>query len=126
MKKSERLVKALEFLKANHWVQLFNKTASEMEGGGYGYCAEGCIRWGGFPELAGPFGREPEGDEVEELLAFMNKIVLAFAKDNAQAKRFYGWPDELYVYNDQKDRTKEDIIALFERAIEKAKEEVAA
>lgn len=109
----ERLEKALEFFKAHEWTR--GQSQEPLPGGGYAYCAEGALRFGGFPELVRNEICEPAGKEINSVIYKVNRAVQEISEGS------YGY---LSTYNDAEDRTKEEMVAVFEAAI--AKERVSA
>lgn len=105
----ERLTTALEFLKANDWTKGYARAKTLT---GYAYCAEGAVRYGVFPELAHCEECPPNGPGIRDIL---NKL------DRAVEKVTEYKHDELYEYNDVSGTTKEDMVKVFEKAIEMEK-----
>ncbi|MEU1880349.1 hypothetical protein ABZ470_23840 [Streptosporangium sp. NPDC020072] len=114
---SDRLKKALSFLQENQWGK-YHTRLREADGT-YTYCAEGAIRWGAFSELArtDEHGHEhtPDGEGVSKAIRFMDR----HAEEMAREMELSGaWGiDELYEFNDHGQTTRDDVIALFQRAI---------
>lgn len=131
-----RLEKGLEFFKANAWGQTVDRQKSEGAPDGYAYCARGAVIFGAFAEAVdgycphdsrfhdGPcqgdgYGecdnnkRHAVGREFENVMLLFDDVARA-VEENIHFG--VAW------YNDALGRTKDDMIALFEKAIAKAKE----
>ncbi|WP_061290661.1 DUF6197 family protein [Herbidospora cretacea] len=97
----ERLTKALAFLEANEWTQ--GGFTATLADGATAYCAEGAYRTAnGFPVTGFSFEASPD-------LSFFREVTPI--------------GEALWEFNDDETRTKDDVVALFEKAIQKAKEE---
>jgi hypothetical protein len=135
-----RLEKSLEFLKANAWGRYEDKIADQDAPDGFKYCAQGAIAYGGFagadatycPERA--LFHKGECDlgtwnECATQLGCETDIEFRAVRDLcdrlADETRGAGWGG-LTWYNDDTYRTKEDMVKLLEKAIERAKEEQQA
>lgn len=130
-----RLEKSVEFMKANAWGRYDDKHPDENAPDGFKYCAQGAIAYGGFADSGMTFcpGRAlfhkgkctiglydectVKPDEVVDL-EFRETINLC--DDVANKLRGSGWGG-LTWYNDDISRTKEDMIVVLEKAIERAK-----
>lgn len=134
----ERLERGLEFLQAHAWGQTADRQTCETSPDGYSYCAQGAVAYGAFTETGdepwceyqarfhvGPCDDDEDGDcfnsrrgpidrEFRDVMEFLNSVVREMV-----GKTYVG----VTWYNDDLYRTKEDIEALFEKAIAKARED---
>jgi|SRR5690606_20051415 len=129
----EILEKSKAFLEANAWGQTVDRAEEKGAPDGFKYCAQGAIAYGAFggagycvsqayfhegdcdldeyddclressEDLTEPFGK------ARELLSELTREITG--------KSYVG----LTWYNDQLERTKEDMLALFDKAIERAR-----
>lgn len=107
----ERLTTALEFLKANEWGK--GEARELLPNGTYSYCAEGVLRWSLYPEWNDAFLFDNPAAQVCDGL---------IRKLDAATKEITNYVHaEIYVYNDHRHTTKDDIVKVFEKAIEKEK-----
>lgn len=110
----ERLEKALEFLKANQWGK--GEARGFLPDGTYAYCAEGALRWSLYPEWDDAFLFDNPASQVCDGL---------IRKLDEATKQITNYVHvEMYVYNDHGSTTKDDIIKVYEKAIEKERETV--
>jgi hypothetical protein len=129
-----RLEKSLEFLKANAWGQGSDRTQYLFSREPV-YCARGAVVYGAFADevdkawcLARAEWHEGtctddnsycEGDHVVSFPEF-DEVIAAL---DAVVGDITGLPYPMLTeYNDEAGRTKEEVIEVFERAIERARE----
>lgn len=129
----ERLETSLAFLKANEWGQSADRT--ELLGGSVAYCGRGAVVFGGFADLTDTTwclsyahwhkGPCAEGEsccdngqmvDVDEFVQTM-KVLDHIADEVADRP----YEVQFTSYNDIYATGKDDAIAIFEKAIERAK-----
>jgi hypothetical protein len=129
--------KSKAFLEANAWGQTADRQEDSEAPDGFKYCAQGAMVYGAFgavgycttnahyhegdcePDEDGDCWRGPSGERDKSF-----KAAREFLDDLTQkiSDRPYAG---LTWYNDDLCRTKEDMIAVFDKAIEKAREGTA-
>lgn len=131
-----RLEKSLAFLKANEWGQDADKADRD---GKPCYCARGAVIYGGFPEKAdqwcvfqahwhnGPCEPDEDGEcwesaaEPEHMPEYRATIKSLDEAVRAVEGDHYRW-SSIVDFNDRWRRTKDEVVSVFEKAIEIEKE----
>lgn len=132
----DRLEKSLEFLKAKEWGHSSDRV--ELLTGEVAYCARGAVVYGGLAGLEDTTwclsyahwhtGPCHEGEnycdnnqrvDVDEFTQVMNALDLIASEEASAVDR---WCWGVTDYNDLIAKSKDDVIAVFEKAIARAKE----
>lgn len=129
----ERLESSLAFLKANEWGQSADRT--ELLDGSVAYCGRGAVALGGFADLTdttwclsyahwhkGPCVEGESYCDVDEMVEVPEFNQTMKVLDNI-ADEVSDRPYEVQFtsYNDIWANSKDDILAVFEKAIERAR-----
>lgn len=110
----EALVKGREFLAAHQWGQRVDREAT-LEG--YAYCARGALYCGNRPEPPAERRSFMYLIDEDEEFAWVLKFIDGVVREN-----FSPWAS-LPIYNDIVATSKDEVLAVFDRAIDKARKE---
>lgn len=132
----EILEKAKAFLHTNAWGQVANRQMDKHTPDGHRYCAQGAIVYGAFggknwceekaifhhgpcsQERSFPYCANEDFSEEEKEFRPVMDVLDGVAREIAG-----DWCAGATWYNDALGRTKEEVLALFDRAIDRAKAE---